>query len=72
LADQRTLQAVFSVKAILRPIVGGYTGRGGGKTILPHRAVTKVDMRLVLDMKAADALAALKAHLAKRGSAISK
>jgi acetylornithine deacetylase/succinyl-diaminopimelate desuccinylase-like protein len=47
-------------------LVGGYTGPGG-KTILPHRAVAKIDMRLVPDMKAADALAALKAHLAKRG-----
>ena len=49
-------------------LVGGYTGPGG-KTILPHRAVAKIDMRLVPDMKAADALAALKAHLAKRGFA---
>src|SRR5438477_2906298 len=47
-------------------LVGGYTGPGG-KTILPHRAVAKIDMRLVPDIKAADALAALKAHLAKRG-----
>jgi len=47
-------------------LVGGYTCPGG-KTILPHRAVAKIDMRLVPDMKAADALAALKAHLAKRG-----
>ena len=47
-------------------LVGGYTGPGG-KTILPHRTVAKIDMRLVPDMKAADALAALKAHLAKRG-----
>ena len=47
-------------------LVGGYMGPGG-KTILPHRAVAKIDMRLVPDMKAADALAALKAHLAKRG-----
>ncbi len=47
-------------------LVGGYTGPGG-KTILPHRAVAKIDMRLVPDMKAAYALAALKAHLAKRG-----
>jgi acetylornithine deacetylase/succinyl-diaminopimelate desuccinylase-like protein len=46
--------------------VGGYTGPGG-KTVLPHRAVAKIDMRLVPDMKAADALAALRAHLAKRG-----
>ncbi|HEX9161234.1 MAG TPA: M20/M25/M40 family metallo-hydrolase, partial [Thermoanaerobaculia bacterium] len=47
-------------------LVGGYTGPGG-KTILPHRAVAKIDMRLVPDMKAADAAAALKAHLAKHG-----
>ena len=47
-------------------LVGGYTGPGG-KTILPHRAAAKLDLRLVPDMTAADALAALKAHLAKRG-----
>src|ERR1043165_859403 len=47
-------------------LVGGYTGPGG-KTILPHRAVAKLDLRLVPDMTAADALAKLKAHLAKRG-----
>lgn len=47
-------------------LVGGYTGPGG-KTILPHRAVAKIDMRLVPNMKAADAIAALKAHLAKHG-----
>jgi acetylornithine deacetylase/succinyl-diaminopimelate desuccinylase-like protein len=47
-------------------LVAGYTGTGG-KTILPHRAVAKMDLRLVPDMTAADALAKLKAHLAKRG-----
>jgi len=47
-------------------LVGGYTGPGG-KTILPHRAVAKLDLRLVPDMKAGDALAALREHLAKRG-----
>ena len=47
-------------------LVGGYTGPGG-KTILPHRAVAKLDLRLVPDMTAAEALKALKAHLAKRG-----
>src|SRR5216110_1203883 len=52
--------------ANIEGLVGGYTGPGG-KTILPHRAVAKIDMRLVPNMKAADALAALKAHLAKRG-----
>jgi len=47
-------------------LVGGYTGPGG-KTVLPHRAAAKLDLRLVPDMKFADAVAALKAHLAKRG-----
>jgi acetylornithine deacetylase/succinyl-diaminopimelate desuccinylase-like protein len=47
-------------------LVGGYTGPGG-KTVLPHRALAKIDMRLVPDMKKDDAVAALKAHLAKRG-----
>jgi acetylornithine deacetylase/succinyl-diaminopimelate desuccinylase-like protein len=47
-------------------LVGGYTGPGG-KTVLPHKAVAKLDLRLVPDMKASEALAALKAHLAKKG-----
>src|SRR5207245_1881969 len=47
-------------------LVGGYTGPGG-KTILPGRAVAKLDLRLVPDMTAQEALAALKRHLAKRG-----
>ena len=47
-------------------LVGGYTGPGG-KTILPHKATAKIDLRLVPDMTASEALAALKAHLAKRG-----
>jgi acetylornithine deacetylase/succinyl-diaminopimelate desuccinylase-like protein len=47
-------------------LVGGYTGPGG-KTILPHQAVAKLDLRLVPDMTADAALAALQAHLAKHG-----
>ncbi len=47
-------------------LVGGYTGPGG-KTILPHKAVAKLDLRLVPDMKASEALAALQKHLAKKG-----
>ena len=49
-------------------LVGGYTGPGG-KTVLPHRALAKIDMRLVPDMTATDTLAKLKAHLAKHGFA---
>jgi acetylornithine deacetylase/succinyl-diaminopimelate desuccinylase-like protein len=47
-------------------LVAGYTGPGG-KTILPHRAVAKIDMRLVPDMTAQGTLALLKDHLAKHG-----
>jgi acetylornithine deacetylase/succinyl-diaminopimelate desuccinylase-like protein len=49
-------------------LVGGYTGPGG-KTILPHRATAKIDMRLVPDMTAKETLALIKAHLAKHGFA---
>ena len=47
-------------------LVGGYTGPGG-KTILPHQALAKLDLRLVPDMTAQDALATLQRHLAKGG-----
>ena len=47
-------------------IIGGYTGPGG-KTILPHQAIAKLDLRLVPNQTAESALAALKAHLAKHG-----
>ncbi len=47
-------------------LVGGYTGPGG-KTILPHRAVAKIDMRLVPDMTAKGTLQLLRDHLARHG-----
>ena len=47
-------------------LVGGYTGPGG-KTVLPHQAVAKLDLRLVPDMQAQAALTALKTHLANHG-----
>jgi acetylornithine deacetylase/succinyl-diaminopimelate desuccinylase-like protein len=50
----------------IQGLVGGYTGPGG-KTILPHRAVAKIDMRLVPDMTAKGTLELLQAHLARRG-----
>jgi acetylornithine deacetylase/succinyl-diaminopimelate desuccinylase-like protein len=63
------LMLLFSKPTInIEGLVGGYTGPGG-KTILPHKAVAKIDMRLVPDMTAADTLAKLKAHLAKHGFA---
>lgn len=64
---QESLEMLMSRPTInIEGLVGGYTGPGG-KTVLPHRAVAKIDMRLVPDMTAADALAALKAHLVKHG-----
>ncbi len=52
--------------ANIEGLVGGYTGPGG-KTVLPHRAEAKLDLRLVPDMKADAALAALEAHLVNHG-----
>jgi acetylornithine deacetylase/succinyl-diaminopimelate desuccinylase-like protein len=50
----------------IQGLVAGYTGPGG-KTVLPARAVAKLDLRLVPNMTVEDSLAKLKAHLAKRG-----
>ncbi len=50
----------------IQGLVGGYTG-AGGKTILPHRMVAKIEMRLVPDMTRDGTLALLKAHLKKHG-----
>ena len=66
---QESLELLMSRPTVnIEGLVGGYTGPGG-KTILPHRAVAKLDLRLVPDMTAKDALAALKAHLIKQGYA---
>jgi len=50
----------------IQGLVSGYTGPGG-KTVLPGRAEAKIDLRLVPDMTRDEAVAKLKAHLAKRG-----
>jgi acetylornithine deacetylase/succinyl-diaminopimelate desuccinylase-like protein len=47
-------------------LVAGYTGPGG-KTILPGRAVAKLDLRLVPNMTRAEAEQKLSAHLAAKG-----
>ena len=57
---------LFSPTVNIEGLVAGYTGPGG-KTILPHRAVAKLDLRLVPDMTYEGAIAAVQAHLAKRG-----
>ncbi|MDZ3830523.1 MAG: M20/M25/M40 family metallo-hydrolase [Sphingopyxis sp.] len=47
-------------------LVAGYTGPGG-KTILPGRAVAKLDLRLVPDQTRAEAEHKLRTHLDKHG-----
>ena len=57
---------MFTPTVNIEGLVAGYTGPGG-KTVMPHRAVAKLDLRLVPDMTYDGAIAALRAHLAKRG-----
>jgi acetylornithine deacetylase/succinyl-diaminopimelate desuccinylase-like protein len=59
-------QFTFRPTVNIEGLVAGYTGPGG-KTVLPARAVAKLDLRLVPDMTFDGAVSALKAHLAKRG-----
>jgi acetylornithine deacetylase/succinyl-diaminopimelate desuccinylase-like protein len=57
---------LFTPTVNIEGLVGGYTGPGG-KTVLPHRAVAKLDLRLVPNMTFNGAVAALKSHLANHG-----
>jgi acetylornithine deacetylase/succinyl-diaminopimelate desuccinylase-like protein len=64
---QQTLERLAAVPTInIEGLVAGYTGPGG-KTILPSRAVAKIDMRLVPNQTRDDCVGKLKAHLAKHG-----
>ena len=66
---EQALEMLVSRPTInIEGLVGGYTGPGG-KTILPGRALAKIDMRLVPDMTKDGAVAALKEHLAEHGFA---
>jgi acetylornithine deacetylase/succinyl-diaminopimelate desuccinylase-like protein len=66
---EQALQRMSDTPTVnIEGIFGGYTGPGG-KTILPHQAIAKLDLRLVPNQTAEGALAALKAHLAKQGYA---
>jgi len=67
LAFEQALERLVSQPTVnIEGLVGGYTGPGG-KTVLPHKAQAKLDLRLVPDMTAEGALAALEAHLDKHG-----
>jgi acetylornithine deacetylase/succinyl-diaminopimelate desuccinylase-like protein len=64
---EQALELLVSKPTInIEGLVGGYTGPGG-KTVLPGRAVAKIDMRLVPDMTKDGAVAALQQHLSKHG-----
>jgi acetylornithine deacetylase/succinyl-diaminopimelate desuccinylase-like protein len=60
--ERRASQPTVNIEGL----VSGYTGPGG-KTILPARAVAKIDMRLVPNMTREDTVRKLRAHLDKRG-----
>lgn len=64
---QAALERLVSQPTVnIEGIHGGYTGPGG-KTILPHRASAKLDLRLVPNQTAEEVLSKLKAHLVRRG-----
>ena len=64
---EQALERLVSQPTVnIEGLVGGYTGPGG-KTVLPHKATAKLDLRLVPDMTADGAVAALKAHLLNHG-----
>lgn len=64
---EQSLELLVSRPTVnIEGLVGGYTGPGG-KTILPGKAVAKLDLRLVPDMTAEESLALLKAHLERKG-----
>lgn len=59
-------RAAFAPTCNLAGLVSGYTGEGM-KTILPARAMAKIDFRLVPNQDPQDILAKLRDHLASEG-----
>lgn len=59
-------RSAFAPTCNIAGLVSGYTGEGS-KTVLPARAMAKIDFRLVPDQDPADILAKLRAHLAAEG-----
>jgi acetylornithine deacetylase/succinyl-diaminopimelate desuccinylase-like protein len=59
-------RASFSPTCNIAGLLSGYTGEGM-KTVLPARAMAKIDFRLVPDQDPEDILAKLKAHLHEQG-----
>jgi len=61
------LKYLFEPTVNLCGIYAGYIDHGGTKTVLPHEAYAKVDIRLVKNMTVEGTLRKLRAHLRKRG-----
>jgi acetylornithine deacetylase/succinyl-diaminopimelate desuccinylase-like protein len=64
--DQALVRLAQEPTANIEGLVAGYTGPGG-KTVLPGKAVAKMDFRLVPNQTRAEAEAKLRAHLDKNG-----
>ncbi len=65
--EQLLTKFLFEPTINLCGIYAGYIEHGGTKTILPHEAYAKVDIRLVKDMTVEGTLRKLRAHLKKHG-----
>lgn len=69
LGEREMLERLVSQPSLnIDGLWSGYTG-AGVKTILPHTASAKIDIRLVPDMTAERTVAAVKAHLKEYGYA---
>jgi len=66
--DEAMIRLMQEPTVNIEGLVAGYTGPGG-KTILPGRAVAKLDLRLVPNQTRAEAMKKLRAHLDKHGFA---
>ena len=65
-AEETLYENLFNPSFNIDGLVSGYTGVGT-KTILPHRAVAKVDVRMVPDQTPEEMMAKFRAHLDAQG-----
>src|SRR2546426_617204 len=65
--DQLLLKYLFEPTVNICGIYSGYIEHGGTKTVLPHEAYAKIDIRLVKAMTVEATLRKLRDHLKKRG-----
>lgn len=65
-AEETLYENLFNPSFNIDGLVSGYTGVGA-KTILPHRAVAKVDVRMVPNQTPEEMMAKFRAHLDANG-----